>query len=111
MSGDEVIKRYTTSSQCEECGQSYQCEDVRIVGHEDKIWILNVDCGSCHSQSLLAALIDEDENQAIVPTEPLTDLEGSETEKFENVEITSNDVLDMFNYLRGFGGSFSQLLG
>jgi hypothetical protein len=111
VSGDEVINHYTTSTQCDVCGQSYQTEDVRIVGHDGEIWILHVNCGSCHSQSLLAALMDENENRVPIPAEPLCDLEGHETEKFENTEITSDDVLDMFNYLRGFGGSFSQLLG
>ncbi len=111
MSGDEVIRRYTTSSQCEVCGQSYQEEDVRIVGHGGEIWVLHVNCGSCHSQSLLAALIDENETCESGPVEPLTDLGEDETSRFEDVEITSNDVLDMFNFLKGFGGNFSQLVG
>jgi hypothetical protein len=108
VSGDEVIRRYTTSSQCEVCGNPYQAEDVRIVGHDDEIWVLHVNCGSCHSQSLLAALMDENE-AAFRPIEPLTDLGENETAKFEDIEITSNDVLDMFNFLKGFGGGFSQL--
>jgi hypothetical protein len=106
VSGDEVIRCYTTSSQCEVCGNSYQEEDVRIVGHDGEIWVLHVNCASCHSQSLLAALMDENESG---PVEPLTDLGNDEVTKFENIEITSNDVLDMLNFLKGFGGSFSQL--
>jgi hypothetical protein len=111
VSGDEVIKHYTSSSQCEVCGQSYETDDVRIVGHDGEIWILYVNCASCHSQNLLAALIDENEDLQSGPREQLTDLEGREAEKFENTEITSNDVLDMFNFLKGFSGGFSQLLG
>ncbi len=111
LSDENLAKRFVTSSKCEVCGQFYQEENIRILGHDENYCIMQVSCGSCHSQSLLAAFIDENEDtgSTSVSIEVLTDLMEKEITKFENTIITSDDVLDMFNYLDGFKGNYSQL--
>jgi hypothetical protein len=95
-------------TQCEACGRFYEAENINILGHEDDMWILRVNCGGCHAQSLLAGMIEDDPPPSL-PGDT-TDLTQAEMEKFDEFEITSNDMLDMSNFLKGFGGDFSQLL-
>jgi hypothetical protein len=110
LSEEGVINQFMTSYRCEVCGQLYVEDDINILGHVDKMWIIQVSCASCHSQSLLAALMDENKENESAKIEELSDLMESELKLFENMVITADDVLDMHNYLSGFQGTISQLL-
>jgi hypothetical protein len=110
LSGESLIKQLMTSSKCEVCGQHHKEEDIVILGHVDEMWVLQVFCSACHSQALLAALIDENEDTEYNPVKELTDLMETEIQRFENTIITANDVLDMQIYLSGFQGTIDKLL-
>jgi hypothetical protein len=110
LSDENLVKQFLTSTKCEVCGQCYQEDNISILGHDENMWVLQVCCGSCHSQSLLAALMDEDEDTGSTKVEILTDLLETELEKFTETVVTADDVLDMCIFLAGFRGSFSQLL-
>jgi len=94
-------------SRCEVCGYSYEEENINILGHHDDMWVVEVCCGSCHSQSLLAALIDEDSASGGV--ENLTDLTDSEIQLFKDIVITADDVLDMCIFLDRYRGDARQI--
>jgi hypothetical protein len=108
LSDKNLIMQLVTASQCEVCGRFFESDNIVILGHEDDMWILQVNCGGCHTQSLLAGVIEKE----LPPGLPndLTDLMEAELEKFSGTLVTSNDVLDMLNFLSGFGGDISQLL-
>jgi hypothetical protein len=104
LSEESLIKQLMTSSKCEVCGRNYEEDNIIIMGHEAEMWVLKVNCSACHSQSLLAALIEED-----VAVEPITDLIGYEIEKFKDVLILPDEVLDMHIFLKDYTGNFTQL--
>jgi hypothetical protein len=108
LSDKNLIMQLVTASQCEVCGRFYETDNISILGHEDDMWILRVNCGGCHAQSLLACVIEKE----LPPGLPgnLTDLNEAEVEKFSSTIVMPNDVLDMLNFLSGFGGDISQLL-
>ena len=69
------------------------------------MWFLRVSCPACDTQFLLAAIIKEEK-----VTEVITDLTEAELDKFKNVgSLTSDEILDMRNFLKGFDGDFSRL--
>jgi hypothetical protein len=105
LSDDNVIKQLVAESQCEVCGRFFEAEDIRILGHYEEMWVLQVCCGACHSESMLAALENEDPESL----EIISDLTETEFEKFESVVITGDDVLDTYNFLIGFQGDCSRL--
>ena len=117
MSEEDLIKQLKCSSnlsECKVCGRLFNKEDIDILGHEEEMWVLRISCSACHSQSLLAALIDEEGYTEPTPGGPspvegLSDLMETEAEKFKDVIITSDDVLDMHDYLSGFQGDYSEL--
>jgi hypothetical protein len=104
LSEDSLIKQLMTSSQCEVCGRNFEEDDIVIMGNSAKMWVLKIFCSCCHSQLMMAALV---ENDKIV--EPITDLVGFEFEKFKEIFITGDEVLDMHNLLKNFDGNFSEL--
>jgi hypothetical protein len=108
LSDENFIMQLVIATQCESCGRFYEADNISVLGHDDDMWILKVRCGGCHSQSLLAGLIEEDPPPSL-PGDT-TDLTEAELEKFDSTMITSNDVLDTLNFLNSFVGDIFQLL-
>jgi len=100
-----LIKRLLASIKCGACGQRYDVDNIDVLGHQEELWFLRVFCSTCHTQYLVVAVIKED-----TVTEVITDLTEAELEKFSGSgRVIANDVLDMHNFLKDFGGDFSQL--
>ena len=103
---EKLIKKFMTSIKCTACGQHYEIEDVRVLGHQEDLWFLSVSCSSCHTQGLVAAVIKEQNKKP----ELITDLTTAEIVKFREMSrITGNDLLDMHSFLKDFNGNFSGL--
>ena len=105
MLNESIIKKLISSVKCTACGQRYAEDDVKILGHQEDLWFLGVSCSVCHTRCLAAAVIKEDRAPEII-----TDLTEAEQEKFRNVDrLIADEVLDMHNFLKDFGGDFSRL--
>lgn len=101
------IRYLITNIKCAVCGEYYQREDVRVVGHQEGLWAMTVACGSCHTQGLVFAMVKEGEAPEVI-SEPTP----SEWAAFEVMpQISTDDVLEVHNLLRDFEGDFSDLLG
>lgn len=106
MVNESLIKKLMSSIKCAICGQCYEEDDIKILGHQEDLWFLDVSCPVCHTQCLVAAVIKEDKAPQVT-----TDLTGAEQEKFRNVDrIIIDEILDMHNFLKNFNGDFSRLL-
>jgi hypothetical protein len=75
------------------------------------MWVLQTCCGACRSQSLLAVFIDENKDCPTMSPVKFCDLALSEIDKFDDVRITADDVLDMHDFLGEVNSSFFRLLG
>lgn len=94
-----------SSVKCAVCGQHYGNDDIKILGHQDDLWFLDVSCSACHTHCLVAAAIKEE-----MAPEVITDLTEAELEKFRNADVlTADEMLDMHRFLTDFDGSFSRL--
>lgn len=103
---ESILKRLMTSIKCAVCGQSYEVDSVVVLGHRQDLWFLSALCFVCHSQSLMAAVIEESREPEVI-----TDLNETERDKFGNIPVlTVDDVLDMHNCLKDFDGDFSWLV-
>ena len=100
-----LIKKLMASIKCSVCGQRYEVDNINVLGHQEDLWFLSVSCPACHTRCLVAAVIKEDR----IP-EVTADLAKAELDRFRNVSrVTTDDVLDMHNFLKGFDGDFSRL--
>ncbi len=102
---ETLIKWFMTSIKCSVCGQRYEVDNVRVLGHQEDLWFLSVFCSACQTQCLVAAVIKEDKAPKVI-----TDLTEAELDKFRKMDkLTADEVLDMHSFLKGFDGDFSQL--
>ena len=104
---ERSIKKLMTSIKCVSCGQNYETGNIDVLGNNDDLWFLKVLCSSCHTQSLVAAVVKE----SYAP-EVITDLSETEVETFLNTGVVNtDDVLNMHKFLKDFDGDFSCLFG
>ena len=99
------IKKLVIAIECGVCGERYEDENVRIIGHRDDLWFLSVFCPACRSQGLVAAVIEEGELSCSI-----TDLNEMEQAKFCNQgPVSADELLDIHLFLEEFDGDFSRL--
>ena len=102
---EKLIKRFMTSIKCSVCLQRYEVDNVKVLGHQEDLWFLSVFCSACQTQCLVAAVVKEGKAPKVT-----TDLTEAEWDKFKEMdELTTDEVLDMHSFLKGFDGDFSQL--
>jgi len=102
---EKLIKRFMTSIKCSVCGQRYEVDNVRVLGHQEDLWFLSVFCSACQTQCLVAAVIKEGKAPKVT-----TDLTEAELDKFKKMDkLTPDEALDMHSFLKDFDGDFSQL--
>ncbi len=99
------MRKLFSKVSCGICGQKYDAANIRILDQEDGLWVLSVYCGSCGTQGLIAAVV-QDGNI----TNVITDLTEDEYERFgERQAVGTDDVLEMHSFLKEFDGDFSGL--
>ena len=102
---DGFIKRVVATIKCGVCGERYEGENVKVLGHHNDLWFLSVFCPACGGQGLVAAEIREGE----LP-QPIIDLSETEQVKFRSLgPVSSDELLDIHGFLKDFDGDFSCL--
>ena len=99
------IKRVMSSIKCGVCGQCYEVDNIKVLSHHKDSWFLRAFCSSCHTQCLATVVIKEGKTPELI-----TDLTEAELGRFRNMgRVTTDEVLDMHNFLKDFDGDFSRL--
>ncbi len=102
---EKLIKRFMTSIKCSACGRRYEVDNVKVLCHQEALWVLSVFCSACQTQCLVAAVAKEGKAPKVT-----TDLTEAEWDKFKKMDkLTADEVLDMHSFLKGFDGDFSRL--
>jgi hypothetical protein len=102
---EKYIRRMMSTMKCSVCGERYESGNISVLGHRDDVWFLSVFCPSCHSQGLVAAVINDSKVPQVV-----TDLTQGEKAKFGTGNgVEADDILDIHDFLKGFDGDFSKL--
>ena len=102
---ERFIKKLMSAIKCSICREHYEINNIKVLGHEDDIWFLNVFCPSCHNQALVAAVVKKDKS-----LETTTDLTKAESAKFARAgTISADDILDLHDFLQVFDGNFAKL--
>ncbi len=116
---EQIVKRLMAAVKCTACGSPYENDRIKVLGHRDELWFLTVTCSRCHTQSLVAALLKDASGHSAtltrisVPGEPLPPQEVTpeSDEETPPKPITTDDVLDMHQFLQDFDGDFSRHFG
>lgn len=98
---EEFIRSKFGDIHCGHCGQLCVQSNIDLLEHNGNFWFFSIYCESCKSHGFLTAVI-KDGNE----TEESIELTGMEIEDLDT-PICSDDVLDMYTFLKDFAGDFS----
>ncbi|MBX6341163.1 MAG: hypothetical protein IRY97_01790 [Thermomicrobiaceae bacterium] len=90
---------------CSQCGQPHSLDDFRVVGRNGNLWVLTIRCSACDAQAFVAAVIGDQDSDAI----QMASVEGWAEDAEANDPVTVDDVLDMHEFLETFDGDFRTL--
>lgn len=100
---ERVLKEMVGTLRCHVCRRSFDPDHVRITARHESVWIVSVRCRTCRKQqSFWIAMKDVD---AAIREQEAADPVTNET------PITSDEVLDMHEFLEQFDGNFRKLFG
>jgi hypothetical protein len=112
---EEQIRQLMTSVSCAVCGTTYEPASIEVLGHRGDLWFIRVNCASCTSSGLVAALVktgdgvvgavEASERSPEPPAGP--DLDKAPAPG----PIGRADVLGMRRFLSSFDGDFQALFG
>ena len=110
MDFEKVLEWLSFVLKCPICSYRYNLERTKIVDtrHDDENGqahlLVHSDCSQCKSSVVFSIAINGPD---IFTMSVVTDLTSNDTKKFKNADpITTDEVLDMHNFVRRFNGDF-----
>lgn len=104
---EQLLKQIIGSYRCKICCQGYRRELVRVAARYEELWIVSVRCGRCRNTQLFYVQMRDGEEDTL-----LENLTPRDEERQEDLPpISTDEILDMHQFLRGFDGDFRRLFG
>jgi hypothetical protein len=102
---DKYIRHLISKIKCNVCGQHFDGATVEHLGTFDEYSYYQLTCSVCGAQAMVTAIMQKDGEGN---TEVITDLSVEELSKSTSRgPVSTDDMLDMINYLKNFDGNFS----
>jgi hypothetical protein len=102
---ERALKRYVSTFRCQVCRCNYEGDQARVAARHDQLWVVSVRCRRCRNQQLFYFAPREDD-----PETGMRDVNDEEEARFAAMDaVTSDEVLDMYEFLREFNGDFKTL--
>jgi hypothetical protein len=99
------LKQLISSYRCHVCRRCFERDHVRLAARHEQLWIVSVRCSLCRNQQVFWIALKDNHDEAI-----LDDVSDGEDEELAALPpVTSDDVLDMHEFLRSFNGDFQTL--
>jgi hypothetical protein len=100
------IRTQLSGFSCSACGRPDRPSQIRVLAQREELFFVRLSCRGCgsHSVAIVTVQVDEDDSSTV---------EVGELEEVEQggQPVTSDDVLEMHEFLRGFDGDFRSLFG
>ncbi|HEX6506891.1 MAG TPA: hypothetical protein VF221_04590 [Chloroflexota bacterium] len=102
---ERLLKQLISTYRCHVCRRTFERDHVRLAARHEQLWIVSVRCTLCRNQQVFWIALKHDEGESI-----LRDVTRPEDDQVATAPpVTSDDVLDMHEFLREFNGDFERL--
>jgi hypothetical protein len=102
---EQKLKQLISSYRCHVCRRCFERDHVRLAARHEQLWIVSVRCSLCRNQQVFWIALKDDKGESV-----LQDVSQREDQQFAAMApITSDDVLDMHEFLGSFSGDFRRL--
>lgn len=102
---EHLLKQLISTYRCSVCRRSFDRQHVRVAARHEQLWIVSVRCGLCRNQQIFWVALKDNGPETV-----LRDVTFEEEEHFAAMDpVTTDDILDIHEFLRGFNGDFKDL--
>jgi hypothetical protein len=102
---ERLLKQLISSFRCNVCRRTYERAQVRVAARHEQLWIVSVRCNRCRNQQIFWLALKEQSEDALP-----RDVTDEEEERFAALgPVSSDDLLDVHEFLRNFNGDFQKL--
>lgn len=125
MDGQErIIYKLFQEQQCHQCGRPYEPARMLVLARRSELWMVMISCESCQQKDtyvvkfppimqgrrkVTSYRLSQPPDSTPLPEEPRTPLPELPDTPRSPVQVTSDDVLDMHQFLKHFNGDFQQI--
>ncbi len=128
MDGQErIIRRLFTEKQCHRCGRPYEAERLLVLARRSEVWMVMISCQDCEQKDTYVVKFPPQMqggrrvtsyrlSKPPASTSSPQELEGLQQKHPESPEmsppsqpVNTDDVLDMYLFLKNFNGNFQRL--
>lgn len=106
---EQKLKQLISGYRCHVCRRCFERDHVRLAARHEQLWIVSVRCSLCRNQQVFWIALKDNQGEAILHdvSDPKPDSRDEELDSMP--PVTSDDVLEMHEFLRSFNGDFRQL--
>lgn len=103
---EELIRNIQNMIRCPNCGSSYKKEDIHFLGQLNKAVLVQMFCYVCKMPITATIVIS-----GTSPVSGIPNFKKLESVSDKNIEepISSDEILEMHNFLENFSGDFESL--
>lgn len=116
----QLIKNLNISMSCPRCGKKYQLEEIFLRGYTGNTYFLKLHCTNCNTPvnatisvngNVAEMVKNTDTKPQSQPQQSIENIKAPEKtpEKTEASRITTDDILEMHNFLKKYKGKISDL--
>ena len=114
----QLLQKLGIVLECPKCGHKYDLQEISLRSYHGSTYQLKLVCHLCHTPVTASIAISGDLKNfaerftSFAPSmKKVFDIAKPKVKKSINKsKITSNDILDMHQYLKDFDGNFEKLL-
>ena len=115
---EKQIKRIVLNrmERCGVCHHVFVPDDIHVLSRRSDMWMMVVECTECHARNFVAAVLgDGDPSEAQLALRRLSEqgaaagIEVTESSGHTGPPISTDDVLDMHEFMKSFDGDFQRL--
>ncbi len=101
---ERLLRQLLSTHRCTTCRQRFRRDGFSFVARHEKLWVVSARCSACHTQQMFWVSLKN--GVQATPAE----ISPTERKRLEALPpITSDDVLDMHQFLARFDGDFAEL--
>lgn len=106
---EELLKNIQAMIKCPHCGSSYTKENISIIGNMGEAVLVQLSCISC-KMPVMATIVAKGSNPYVgLSAKPQMISQQAVNNYASEKEITSDEIIDMHNFLGSFNGDFEKL--
>jgi len=109
-----LVKQIKKRIPCPSCKENYTNEGIRVIGTMSNEGFFHATCSSCEIEVVIDITLNgkKRKHRSIKGSKQISDIISEDVviNEREQRNVTTDDVIEMHNFLKGFDGDFKNII-